>query len=84
MRDRKKLQNYTAMRPDAGAVVGPLLDRQGFTIIKPIKIELGPTPPLDDKLRGVIEERVRRKKTSVQYDRWIESKRKRAMIVLND
>lgn len=67
-----------------GKIVGPLLDRQGFTIIKPIKIELGPTPPLDDKLRGTIEERVRRKKTSVQYERWIESKRKRAMIDLKD
>ena len=28
----------------------------------------------------MIEERVRRKKTSEQYDRWIESRRKRAMI----
>jgi hypothetical protein len=28
----------------------------------------------------MVEERVRKKKTSHQYDRWIESKRKRAMI----
>lgn len=65
-------------------IVGPLLDRQGFTIVKPIKIVLGPSPPLDDKNREMIEERVRRKKTSEQYERWIVSKRKRAMIDIID
>lgn len=67
-----------------GKIVGPLLDRQGFTIVKPIKIVLGPSPPLDDKVREMVEERVRRKKTSAQYDRWIEGKRKRAMIDIRD
>ena len=47
---------------------------------KPVKVDLGPAPALDDKVREMIEERVRRKKTSEQYERWIESKRKRAMI----
>ncbi len=63
-----------------GKIVGPLLDRQGFTIAKPIKIQFGPSPSLDNKIREMIEERVRRKKTSEQYDRWIKGKRKRAMI----
>jgi parvulin-like peptidyl-prolyl isomerase len=63
-----------------GKIVGPLLDPQGFTIIKPTKIELGPSPPLDDKTREMIEQRVSKKKTSAQYERWIESKRKRAII----
>lgn len=63
-----------------GKVVGPLMDPQGFTLAKPIKITLGPAPPLDSKVREMVEERVRKKKTSQQYDRWIESKRKRAMI----
>lgn len=63
-----------------GKVIGPLLDPLGFTIVKPTKIELGPPPPLDTKLRELIEDRVRRKKTSVQYERWIESRRKKAMI----
>lgn len=67
-----------------GKIVGPLLDRQGFTIVKPIKIDLGPAPALDNKVREMIEERVRRKKTSQQYERWIESKRKRAMIDIRD
>lgn len=67
-----------------GKIVGPLLDRQGFTIVKPIKIVLGPSPPLSDKVRAMMEERVRRKKTSVQYERWIEGKRKRAMIDTRD
>jgi len=67
-----------------GKTIGPLLDRQGFTIVKPTKIVLGPSPPLDDKIREMLEERVRRKKTSEQYERWIEGRRKRAMIVIMD
>lgn len=67
-----------------GKIVGPLLDRQGFTIVKPIKIDLGPSPPLDDKVREMVEQRVSRKKTSAQYEHWIASKRKRAMTVIAD
>ena len=67
-----------------GKVVGPLLDPQGFTIVKPIKIVFGPSPPLSDKVRAMMEERVRRKKTSAQYERWIEGKRKRAMIDIRE
>jgi parvulin-like peptidyl-prolyl isomerase len=67
-----------------GKVVGPLLDPQGFTIVKPIKIEFGPSPPLDDKVREMIEQRVSKKKTSEQYERWIASKRKRAIIDIKD
>ncbi len=63
-----------------GKIVGPLLDRQGFTIVKPIKIDFGPAPPLNDELRQMIEQRVSKKKTSEQYERWIQGKRKRAMI----
>ena len=63
-----------------GKIVGPLRDPQGFTIIKPTKIEFGPSPPLDDKTREMIEQRVSKKKTSAQYEKWIESKRKRAII----
>ena len=62
-----------------GRVVGPLMDPQGFTIVQPVKIDFGPAPSLSE-VREMIEERVRRKKTSAQYDRWIESRRKRAMI----
>lgn len=59
--------------------VGPLLDPRGFTIIKIISKDLGPAPPLS-KVRPMIEERVTRNKTSAQYERWIEVRRKRAMI----
>jgi len=62
-----------------GQVTGPLLDPQGFTIVKPIKLVPGPSPSLGE-VREMIEERVRRKKTSAQYERWIEQRRKRAMI----
>ena len=60
-------------------VVGPLLDPRGFTVIKIINKNLGPAPSLP-AVRSMIEERVTRNKTSAQYERWIESRRKRAMI----
>lgn len=62
-----------------GKIVGPLMDPQGFTLVKPVKIDYGPSPPLG-KVRDMIEERVRKKKTSAQYERWIESRRKQAMV----
>jgi len=67
-----------------GKLVGPLLDRLGFTIVKVTKVDLGPAPALNDAMRTNMEERVRRKKTSAQYERWIEGKRKRAMIEIMD
>lgn len=60
-------------------VVGPLLDPRGFTIVKVISKNLGAAPSLSE-VRPMVEERVRRKKTSEKYERWIESRRKRAMI----
>jgi len=62
-----------------GKIVGPLMDPQGFTLVKPVTITFGPSPPLE-KVREMIEERVRKKKTSAQYERWIEARRKRAMV----
>jgi len=63
-----------------GQLLGPLEDQSGFTIVVPTQIDYGPSPALDGKVREMVEERVRRKKTSAQYDRWIASRRKRAMI----
>lgn len=65
---------------EVGKIVGPLLDPLGFTLVKPVKITLGPAPAMDNRIREMITERVRRKKTSAQYERWIESRRKRAMV----
>ena len=63
-----------------GQLLGPLADPNGFTLVIPIKIDYGPVPALDSKISEVLQERVRRKKTSVQYERWIVSRRARAMI----
>jgi hypothetical protein len=60
-------------------IVGPLEDPQGFTLVKITNKVLGPAPGLE-KVRDMVEERVRRKKTSADYDKWIESRRKKAMI----
>lgn len=63
-------------------VVGPLLDPRGFTVVMVLSKVLGPAPALS-AVRPMIEERVRRKKTSEQYDRWIESRRKQAMVTIS-
>jgi len=62
-----------------GKVVGPLRDPAGFTIVQTLKLHPGPVPAFNT-VREQVEERVQRKKTSAQYERWIESRRKRAMI----
>lgn len=63
-------------------IIGPLLDPRGFTVAVVTAKIPGPSPALAT-VRPMIEERVRRKKTSEQYDRWIESRRKRAMITIS-
>ena len=66
---------------EVGKAIGPLEDPAGFTVVKVTKKDLGPAPPLSDKkVRELVEDRVRRKKTEGEYKRWIEAKRKRAMI----
>ena len=62
-----------------GDIVGPLEDPAGFTIVKIIQITPGPVPPLSE-VKENVEERVRRKKSSAAYEKWIESKRRSAMI----
>ena len=64
-----------------GKLLGPLEDPQGYTLVKVLKKIPGPVPPLE-KVREMIEDRVRRKKTSASYERWIDGKRKRAIIVV--
>lgn len=60
-------------------VIGPLEDPAGYTLIKVLERKLGP-PPEFSKVREVVEERVRRKKSAARYDRWMEGLRKRAWI----
>ncbi|MFT3990289.1 MAG: peptidylprolyl isomerase [Luteolibacter sp.] len=67
------------MDAEIGKITGPLRDPQGFTIVKVTAKNYGPSPSLGE-VREMIEERVRKKKTSAQYERWIESKRKKAMV----
>ncbi len=66
-----------------GKIAGPLLDPRGFTLVKPIKIVLGPAPPMNDQIREMLEQQVTRKKTSVEYERWMETLRKKAMVKIN-
>ncbi len=72
-----------------GDIIGPLDEtvlgaagrgiKPSFTIIKPIKITIGPEPSLDE-IRDIVEERVRINKSSERFKQWMETRRKRAMI----
>lgn len=64
---------------EEGDVIGPLSDKAGFTIVKPLEIRKGPAPSLNE-VRELVEQRVRRKKTSAQFEDWMQKRRKRAMI----
>ncbi|MBK1881707.1 peptidylprolyl isomerase [Luteolibacter pohnpeiensis] len=66
-----------------GELLGPLEDPQGFTIVKVTHKDLGPSPALSE-VRDMVENRVRADKSVAQYNRWIESRRKRAMIDIKD
>ncbi len=63
-----------------GDVVGPLVDPAGFTVVKIIDIKLAPAPAMNAEIRAQVEERVRAKKTAAVYEKWIESKRRTAMV----
>lgn len=62
-----------------GEILGPLEDPAGFTVVKIAEIFPGPAPALDE-VREMVEERVRTKKSSVDYEKWMESKRRSAVI----
>lgn len=63
-----------------GDVLGPLVDPVGFTVVKIVGINLAPAPPMNAEIRAQVEERVRAKKTAAVYEKWIEGKRRSAMI----
>ena len=65
----------------AGDLVGPLKDPAGFTIVKIIKIDYGPSPPLsDEEVYKRMEREVNIEKRTEKYDKWIKSLKDHAMI----
>ena len=76
---------FAAIIADApiGKILGPLKDPLGFTIIKTTKIIPGPPPPFEE-VRDRIEAQVRERKNLSRYERWIESRRKRAVIEIRE
>ena len=72
---------FAAMLFDApeGKIVGPQIDRPGFTIVKVISKDLAPAPGFEE-VRDIVEQRVRRKKNSADYERWIEREKQNGMI----
>ncbi|WP_193211573.1 peptidylprolyl isomerase [Luteolibacter marinus] len=63
-----------------GDVIGPLEDPAGFTVVKIVDIKPGPSPSLGE-VREQVEERVRSKKSSAAYEKWMEGRRRSAVIV---
>ena len=65
----------------AGDLIGPLKDPAGFTIVKILKINYGPSPPLSDKeVHQRMEKEVNIEKRTEKYDAWIKSLKSHAMI----
>lgn len=62
-----------------GDVLGPLEDPAGFTLVKIVDIIPGPSPSLNE-VREMVEDRVRTKKSSAAYEKWMEVRRKNAVI----
>lgn len=64
-----------------GDLVGPLKDPAGYTIVKILKIDYGPSPPLSDKeVYKRMKNQVNIKKRSEKYEKWINSIKAHAMI----
>jgi parvulin-like peptidyl-prolyl isomerase len=65
----------------AGDLVGPLKDPAGFTIVKIIKINYGPSPSLSEKeIRERMKREVNIEKRTEKYEKWIDSLKEHAMI----
>ncbi len=64
-----------------GDLVGPLKDPAGFTIVKIINIDYGPSEPLsDEEVYKRIKREVNIEKRTAKYDTWIDSLKRTAMI----
>lgn len=64
-----------------GKVIGPLLDPQGFTIVRVNSKKLAPAPSLSNPdVKRQIEDAVRRRKSEQRYREWVERLRDRAVI----
>ncbi len=72
---------FAAIAFDApvNTVIGPLADPYGFTIVRVQKKELAPPPPLE-KVKAMVDDQVRRIKSAVRYERWINRLREQAII----
>ncbi len=44
------------------------------------RITLAPAPPVGNKVRELVEARVQRQKTNARYEKWVEAKRRQAMV----
>lgn len=82
IKERSELAaEFAAILFDAkeGAVVGPLIDPNGFTIALVEKKIMAPAPPLS-KIKEQVDGMVRSKRSNERYIQWIDRLRKKAII----
>lgn len=66
---------------EVGDLVGPLKDPAGYTIVKILNIDYGPSPPLSNKeVRERMKREVNIEKRAEKYEKWISSIREHAMV----
>ena len=64
-----------------GKIIGPLLDPQGFTIVKVRSRRLAPAPSLSNpEVKRQVDDAVRRKQSEKRYREWVERLRERAVV----
>lgn len=64
-----------------GKTIGPLLDPQGFTIVKVRSRHLAPAPSLSNpEVKRQVDDAVRRKQSEKRYREWVERLRERAVV----
>lgn len=66
---------------EVGDLVGPLKDPAGYTIVKILSVDYGPSPPLSDKeIYERMKNEVNVEKRTEKYDKWIKALKEHAMI----
>ena len=66
---------------EEGKILGPLADPYGFTIVRVVRKDLAPAPPLSDEtVRERVESSVVRTRSEARYREWVERLRANAVI----
>lgn len=73
---------FVVMETTGNDVMGPLEDPYGYTLVKVVERDFGPSKPLSE-VRDIIEKRVNDRKKKAEFDKWMDKVREDKMIKKN-